>query len=156
LSFLLQYFDKRALEVDIFKYVQPMAVGFLAYGGIKACKVSIRNVATVVIMLVAMLTAFFVKSPWTFPALIILGGIISNFSNKRIPDIEGKRKQIQWSNLGLFALIFLVAGLLSELARTNDWIMRRPFNLFENFYRFGSLVFGGGDILVAMLLEQYV
>lgn len=156
LSFLLQYFDKRALNVDIFRYVQPMAVGFLAYGGIKACKVSIQNMATVGIMLVAMLTAFFIKSPWTFPALIILGGIISNFSNKRIPDIEGKRKKIQWSNLWLFATIFLLAGFLSELARTNDWITRRPFNLFENFYRFGSLVFGGGDILIAMLLEQYV
>lgn len=156
LSFLLQYFDKRALNVDIFRYVQPMAVGFLAYGGIKACKVSIQNMATVGIMLVAMLTAFFIKSPWTFPALIILGGIISNFSNRRIPDIEGKRKKIQWSNLWLFATIFLLAGFLSELARTNDWITRRPFNLFENFYRFGSLVFGGGDILIAMLLEQYV
>jgi chromate transporter len=156
LSFLLQYFDKRALDVDIFKFVQPMAVGFLAYGGIKACHVSIRNLATVIIMLVAMITAFFIKSPWTFPALIILGGIISNFSNKRIPDIEGKRKKIQWTNLWLFALLFVLAGLLSELARTNDWITRRPFNLFENFYRFGSLVFGGGDILIAMMLEQYV
>jgi chromate transporter len=49
-----------------------------------------------------------------------------------------------------------VVGFLSEYARSHDWISRRPFNLFENFYRFGSLVFGGGDILIAMLLEQYV
>lgn len=156
LSFLLQYFDKRALNTDIFKYVQPMAVGFLAYGGMKACSISIRNTATIVIMVVAMFTSLFVKSPWTFPALIILGGIISNFSNKRIPDIAGTKKKIQWTNLWLFALIFLLAGFMSELARTNNWITRRPFNLFENFYRFGSLVFGGGDILIAMMLEQYV
>ncbi|AWO01259.1 chromate transporter [Chitinophaga alhagiae] len=156
LSFLLQYFDKRALEVDIFKYVQPMAVGFLAYGGIRAYQISIRSTATLVIMLVAMLASYFLKSPWTFPALIILGGIISNFSNKRIPDIDEKPKKIQWGNLWLFALLFILAGFLSELARTNNWITRRPFNLFENFYRFGSLVFGGGDILIAMMLEQYV
>jgi chromate transporter len=156
LSFLLQFMDKRALNVDIFKYVQPMAVGFLAYGSVKAFQISIRSTATIVIMVVAMATSYFIKSPWTFPALIILGGIISNFSDKRIPDIQEKPKKIQWMNLWLFALIFLLAGFFSELARTENWITRRPFNLFENFYRFGSLVFGGGDILIAMMLEQYV
>nr|WP_205195129.1 chromate efflux transporter [Chitinophaga sp. Cy-1792] len=156
LSFLLQYFDKSALHTDIFKYVQPMAVGFLAYGGIKAFKISISNLATFIIMGVSMVMAIKFKSPWTFPALIILGGIVSNFSNKRIPDIPDKPKKIQWGNIWLFVLIFVLAGFFSELARTHNWITRRPFNLFENFYRFGSLVFGGGDILIAMMLEQYV
>jgi len=156
LSFLLQYFDKKALNVDIFKFVQPMAVGFLAYGGLRAYKISIRNTATFFIMLVAMAAALFLKSPWTFPSLIILGGIVSNFSNKRIPGSTEAPRKIQWTNLWLFALLFILAGFFSELARTHNWITRRPFNLFENFYRFGSLVFGGGDILIAMMLEQYV
>ncbi|WP_255372905.1 chromate efflux transporter [Chitinophaga sp. YR573] len=156
LSFLLQYFDQKALNTDIFKYVQPMAVGFLVYGSIRAFRISIRSKATTAIMVVALLAAFFLKSPWTFPALIILGGIVSNFSDKRIPDIADKPKKIQWTNIWLFALLFILAGVFSELARTNNWITRRPFNLFENFYRFGSLVFGGGDILIAMMLEQYV
>ena len=30
------------------------------------------------------------------------------------------------------------------------------FNLFENNYRFGSLVFGGGDVLIPLMYEQYV
>jgi chromate transporter len=156
LSFLLQYFDKKTLQTDIFKYVQPMAVGFLAYGGIRAYKISVTNMATMGIMLVSLLAAFYLKSPWTFPALIILGGIVSNFSNKRIPDLAEKPRKIQWTNIWLFVAIFILAGFLSEVARANDWITRRPFNLFENFYRFGSLVFGGGDILIAMMLEQYV
>ncbi len=156
LSFLLQYFDKRALQTDIFKYVQPMAVGFLAFGSVKAFRISINSLATFVIMIVAMFAAFYLKSPWTFPALIILGGIVSNFSNKRIPDISDKPKKIQWGNIWLFVVIFVLAGFLSEYARSHEWITRRPFNLFENFYRFGSLVFGGGDILIAMMLEQYV
>ncbi|ASZ10599.1 chromate efflux transporter [Chitinophaga pendula] len=156
LSFLLQYFDRRALQTDIFKYVQPMAVGFLAYGGSKAYRISVQNTATSVIMLVSMIAAFYLKSPWIFPVLIILGGIVSNFSNKRIPDIAEKPKKIQWTNIWLFALLFILAGVFSEIARTNNWITRRPFNLFEHFYRFGSLVFGGGDMLIAMMLEQYV
>jgi chromate transporter len=156
LSFLLQYFDQKALNTDIFKYVQPMAVGFLVYGSLRAYRISVRSKATTAIMVVALLSAFFLKSPWTFPALIILGGIVSNFSDKRIPDMAEKPKKIQWGNIWLFATLFILAGVFSEIARTNDWITRRPFNLFENFYRFGSLVFGGGDILIAMMLEQYV
>ena len=152
LSFLLQYFDQKALHTDIFKYVQPMAVGFLVFGSLRAFSISIRNLATIAIMIVALLTASFLKSPWTFPALIILGGIVSNFSNKRIPDISDKPKKIQWTNIWLFALLFILAGVFSEVARTHQWITRRPFNLFEHFYRFGSLVFGGGDILIAMML----
>jgi chromate transporter len=156
LSFLLQYFDQKALHTDIFKYVQPMAVGFLIFGSLRAFSISIRNLATFIIMVVALLTAIYLKSPWTFPALIILGGIVSNFSNKRIPDIPDQPKKIQWTNIWLFATLFILAGVFSEVARTHNWITRRPFNLFENFYRFGSLVFGGGDILIAMMLEQYV
>ena len=56
----------------------------------------------------------------------------------------------------LFAIIFLLAGASSELARKNNWPNRRPVNLFENTYRFGSLVFGGGNVLMPMMYEQYV
>ena len=30
------------------------------------------------------------------------------------------------------------------------------YNLFENFYRFGSIVFGGGDVLLPMMVDQYI
>jgi chromate transporter len=42
------------------------------------------------------------------------------------------------------------------MARTHNWENKRVFNLTENFYRFGSLVFGGGDVLMPMMYEQYV
>jgi chromate transporter len=46
--------------------------------------------------------------------------------------------------------------LLSEVARKQQWENRKAYNLFENFYRFGSLVFGGGDVLMPLMYEQYV
>ena len=46
--------------------------------------------------------------------------------------------------------------MLSETSRKQDWPERKAFNLFENFYRFGSFVFGGGDVLLPMMLDQYV
>jgi chromate transporter len=89
--------------------------------------------------------------------LIVVAGIATNFSSKRIPAYtESKPKIIHWKNLWLFVFIFVLAGLLSETARKNEWQNRTAFNLFENFYRFGSLVYGGGDVLFPMMLDQYV
>ena len=45
---------------------------------------------------------------------------------------------------------------MSETARKEEWKDRKAYNLFENFYRFGSFVFGGGDVLIPMMLDQYV
>jgi chromate transporter len=102
-------------------------------------------------------TYFLFKTPWIIPVLIILGGFATNFSNKRIPEKEViKPKQIRWTNIWLFVLIFAVAGFLSETARKQNWGNKKPYNLFENFYRFGSFVFGGGDVLIPLMLDQYV
>lgn len=151
LSFLLHFFS-----LDIFRFIQPMAVGFLAYSAFLNYKISIKHHATLLIMLGAIIVTVFIKSPWVFPGLLLLGGIISNFSNKRIPPHPEKPKPIKWENLWLFAAIFILAGILSEVARLNHWELRKPVNLFENFYRFGSLVFGGGGVLIPMIFEQYV
>ena len=43
LSFLLHYIDKKALHIDIFKFIPPMAVGFLVYATVMAFNISIKN-----------------------------------------------------------------------------------------------------------------
>ncbi|MEI9935514.1 MAG: chromate transporter [Ferruginibacter sp.] len=158
LSFLVAGIGPGKLETSVFQFIQPMAIGFLAYASAKAFGISIHNLITIVIMLVSTVTIFyFFKTPWLFPILIILGGIVTNFSNKRIPEKEIIRpKEIRWTNIWLFVLIFMIAGFLSESARKNNWPDRKEYNLFENFYRFGSFVFGGGDVLIPMMLDQYV
>lgn len=156
LSFVLQYVNHPFVPDNLFRYIQPMAVGFLAYSAYKSYQMFIKHQATLFIMLGALVVAVFIKSPWVFPILIISGSIVSNFSDRRIPKIVDSPSPIRWSNLWGFVLIFVVAGLLSEVARINNWEMRKPVNLFENFYRFGSLVFGGGGVLIPMMFEQYV
>ncbi len=156
-SFVLPYFDARSQSMTIFKFIQPMAVGFLAFAAAKSFKLAIHNTITSVILVVSAVVTFFLfKSPWIFPILIVAGGFVTNLSDKRIPQKGIPPKKIKWGNIWLFAILFISAGLVSELARTNDWPNRRPLNLFENTYRFGSLVFGGGQVLIPMMYEQYV
>jgi chromate transporter len=158
LSFLVTGIKKENLNTSIFQFIQPMAIGFLAYAAFRAFKISVNNLITQVIMLVAMIATYFLfKTPWVFPGLIIAGGFVTNISNKRIPEkTVVKPRHIRWTNIWLFLLIFVIAGALSETARKQNWGDRKAFNLFENFYRFGSFVFGGGDVLIPLMLDQYV
>ena len=146
------------INKSIFEFIQPMAIGFLFYTIYNMYLGSITNNITRIIMISsAIITILFFKSPWIFPLLIITAGLITNISNKRIPKNQiNETKKIKWHNLFIFLLLFLLAGFLSETARKQNWDNRKYYNLFENFYRFGSIVFGGGDVLLPMMVDQYI
>lgn len=154
-SFLVEYIDKKDLE-HIFKFIPSMAVGFLVYAAVVSFSISIRNTITWMIMIVSAIATYLLfKQPWIFPLLIVLGGLTTNLSKKRIPQIEEKPRKIKWWNIWLFAIIFILAGLLSSTAKKNNWPNRKPINLFENIYRMGSFVFGGGQVLMPIMYEQF-
>lgn len=157
LSFLLHYFNETAVNTTVFHFVQPMAIGFIAFSAFRLYKVAIHNTITRVILVIAAIATFLVfKTPWIFPILMICAGIATNFSDKRIPQKEEPPKKIKWGNLIIFLLLFGITGYLSETATVENWKNRKIINIFENSYRFGSLVFGGGDVLMPMMYEQYI
>ena len=156
-AFLLRYIDQKALNGSVFEFIQPMAVGFLAYAATISYRISIHNTITRVILGVSAIVTFLLfKMPWIIPLLIVLGGFVTNLSDRRIPQKGDPPKKIKWGNIWLFGIIFIIAGVLSEYAKNKDHPLRRPLNLFENTYRFGSLVFGGGQVLIPMMYEQFV
>lgn len=133
-----------------------MAAGFLGYAVIHIFPIAIRNMITWIIMLCSVAATYFLfGKTWVIPVLIVAGGIATNFSQTRIPQVEQKPRKTRWWNFWLFGIIFIAAGILSETARKNDWPNRKAINLFENTYRMGSLVFGGGQVLMPMMLEQW-
>jgi chromate transporter len=158
LSFLITLYPSRNYSQNLFKFLEPMAIGFLIFATVRMFGISVNNIITRVIMIIATVVTFiFFKVPFIFPLLIVLAGVVTSISSKRIPEKEVvKPRQIKWTNIWLFAIIFLIAGAASETARTQQWGNRKAYNLFENFYRFGSLVFGGGDVLLPMMIDQYV
>ncbi len=155
-SFLIYYINAREVQTSLFLYIQPMSVGFIGFAAARMMQTNVRHAATWGIMIGSLIATLIIKNPWVFPIVLIVAGSISNFSNKRIPDAISKPQPIRWINIWLFGLVFILAGVLSELARMNDWEHRKVFSLFENFYRFGAIVFGGGQALLPMILYQYV
>jgi chromate transporter len=153
--------DNYASENQFYKicrFIQPMAIGFLLFSAVKMYPLAINNTITKYIFYISMISTFLlIKQPWIFPTLLVLGSLVTNISNKRIKKIKNtKSEPVKWMSLILFVCIFMLAGILSESARKQQWEHRNAYNLFENFYRFGSIVFGGGDVLFPMLLDQYV
>ncbi len=160
-SFIVLYFNSthgsKLVPLNLFKFVIPMSVGFVFYAAAKMMQTTIKYKATAAIMIGSLIVTLFFRSPWVFPALLLVAGSISNFSNNRIPKPLEKPKKINWMHLWLFALIFIVAGIFSELARSQPgWNHGVIFHIFENFYRFGTFVFGGGQALLPMMLYQFV
>lgn len=150
------YYDIRA-GLKAFSLIQPMAIGFIASATIILYKKAINSLITKIIFLVTAVLIFLAfKSPWTIPVIILLAGLATNFSQKRIPTDGAAPKSIKWGGLFLFIFLFLAAGIVSEEATVKNWEQHKTFNLFENNYRFGSFVFGGGDVLIPMMYEQYV
>jgi len=155
-SFLVIYLDTSSIQTNLFLYIQPMSVGFVVYAAVRMMKKSVNNAVTWGVMIGGIIATVLIRSPWVFPVILVLAGIITNFSKKRIEKTHENPKRIQWINLWLFGAIFLVAGIISEIARRQAWEYSRIANLFENFYRFGSIVFGGGQALIPMMLAQFV
>ncbi|HKH63230.1 MAG TPA: chromate transporter, partial [Flavitalea sp.] len=68
LAFLLKYIDQRELNDSLFEFIQPMAVGFLAYAATNSYRISIHNTITKAILLgSAIITFLLFKAPWIFP-----------------------------------------------------------------------------------------
>lgn len=156
LALLVSYFSWSG-EIKALSLLQPMSIGFIISAALLLFQKSVNSIITRwIFVITAIITFFGFNTPWTIPTIIILAGVVTNFSDKRIPTDGTAPKSIQWRALVLFVLLFIAAGFLSERATKQNWESRKLFNLFENNYRFGSMVFGGGDVLIPIMYEQFV
>lgn len=138
------------------RFVQPMALGFLGFASIKTYSMVDTKQKWFIVLVSTIVTYFLFKTPWVFPIVLISGGIIG-FTAKPIASLhQVVVKRLRFFPILLFAAIFLLAGFLSETARKQSWENRAAFNVFENMYRFGSIVFGGADVLIPVMYNQYV
>ncbi|MBO6515614.1 MAG: chromate transporter [Bacteroidia bacterium] len=161
-SFLFEFLDP-ATTNQVFRFIQPLAVAFIFTAGLKmALKVNRGRMKLILMALAFIIVALlrhplekYVKTPWMFPVILIGGGVISYFINKGdediIQEIDNRPKLvIKWLYPIIFAAIFIFAAVVGKLSG------HRIFVLFENMYRFGTLVFGGGNVLIPMMVEQFV
>jgi chromate transporter len=133
------------------RFIQPMAVGFVMYAAYRIGLMVVKTKTSYVIFVISAVFCFFVLNPAIFPIVLLLGGLATTFRWKN-QQVEKKKEEwnIQWANLILFVGVFLGSALLGQLTDA------LPIRLFENFFRNGSLIFGGGDALSAFFYKEFV
>jgi chromate transporter len=142
---------------SVYTFLKPMSIAFIISATLLLFNKAVNNTITRWIFIGASFVVLFgFKSPWTIPLVIVLAGVTTNFSKKRIPTITTPDVKIKFRSIIIFLILFLVAGFLSEKATRNNWKHQKVFNVFETNYRFGTFVFGGGDVLIPLMYEQYV
>jgi len=147
---IINHFDKLDISTDFTKYIQSMAVGFVAYAAFKISSKVVKTHEAVSIAIVSSILSFMLKSPILFPFLLIGAGAITAIKFKEQPIEEKVPLKINWSNFILWIGMFAVIALLGH------YTQYRPLRLLENFYRNGSMIFGGGQILIPLLYTEFV
>jgi chromate transporter len=147
---IMDSFQHRNLSLVFTRFVPAMAVGFVSYA---AYTMSIKSVHTrtgIVLMILAAVLSYFVRSPFFYPAVLIVAGAVTAFKYKAQPKEEKIPIRISWANFILWAGVLIAAAVLGGLTHN------LPIRLFENFYRNGSLIFGGGQVLTPLLYTEFV
>lgn len=152
---MMTYWAEKNMEMPFLAILEPMAVGFVAYSTwVIGSKVITTKTATIV-MIISAVIGYFLRFPWVAPILLVIGGLSTTFKFKRLPKEEVEPKiNVKWANFIVFIAVFLVTFILGLIIVQPD--ISKGVQLFETFYRNGSLVFGGGQVLVSLLHTEYV
>lgn len=143
------YVDKNQLA-GLTRFIKPMGVAFIIFAAFSIGVKVIKTKTSVVLLLLAAVAAFVFPSPYITPIWILLGGLATSFKFDQHEKMEKQPIKIEWSNFILWLGVFMFSVVLGKI--TNNL----PVRLFENFYRNGSLAFGGGHILKPLLYNEFV
>jgi len=149
----------RFLGKSELQYLSPLVLAYLASGTLLMLKQVRRGTIYWFTCIAACLAVMYINAPWIFPLGIVLGGILSAlFGNRAFVPNKQEFGRIRWANFTLYLAIFIFIGILGQTAHLMPGMdgFTQPITLFENTFRMGSLVFGGGNTLAPMVLEQYV
>lgn len=132
------------------RFIQPIAVGFVSYGAYMISLKTVRTWRAVVLMVLAAITSYTLQTPFVFPAVLLVSGLITALNYKAHPKEEKKKIVVPWANFLLWAGVLIFAAVLGGVTKA------LPVRLFENFYRNGSMIFGGGQVLTPLLYTEFV
>jgi chromate transporter len=141
----------RNLSLEFTRFIEPIAVGFVSYGAYAISLKTVTSKTGIALMLGSALTSYFVQTPFIFPIILLIAGLVTALKYKKQPkDEEKKRLSVPWANFLLWVGVLVFAAILGGVTKA------LPVKLFENFYRSGSLVFGGGHGLAPLLYTEFV
>jgi chromate transporter len=143
---------------SILRFIQPMAVGIVAYATYVFARKFLKSRVTVMLAIGSLIATLILHNPYAFPILILIGGIISSALETQQQENELRVKLFANVNPNKVAyfigILLFFAALGAIINQTSPFSL--PIRLFENFYRNGILIFGGGQVLVPLMYTEFV
>ena len=143
---------------SVLEYLHPIVLGIVAYGAFKLGKRVLTNQVSIFLAVGALVGTLVLKEAYVFPLAILIGGMVSSAIGTPTEETELRVRlfaNINPKKLGYFIGVLLFMAMLGALInRTSPFSL--PIRLFENFYRNGIFIFGGGQVLVPMMLTEFV
>lgn len=174
--------DMPAVAIAVVAGLTAVAIALVASAGLKlSAKICRDDKLLIVICAVSTFCTVYSQPSWLLPVVMLLGGLSTLISNtyrlelKRRPKLQVTCKKIDFEeapdsegtdkikSLGLplwgggvlvgVWLIILVAVLVVVATVPQDKLWE-PIRWFAIFYRAGSLIFGGGQVLLPLLQDE--
>ena len=149
-AILVNSYQTKNFSLEFTRFIQPMGVGFISYGAYTIASKVVKTRTAGLLMVLSAIVTYFISKPAALPIILLFAGVMTAFNYKKQEIAEKEKVKIKWGNFTLWGLVLVAAALLG--AFTQD----RFVLLFENFYRNGSLIFGGGQVLIPFLNTEFV
>lgn len=152
------HLDQKQKFEEILVYIQPMAVGIVGYATYILAKMVLKQKTAVWLAVSSIFVTLLLRNAYAFPLLILLGGIISSALESPLEESQLRFKL--FSNINTRKVVYFIGILLffatlgAIINRTSPFSL--PIRLFENFYRNGIIIFGGGQVLVPLMFTEFV
>lgn len=150
LSFLSGLLDKMNISQDVLRYIGPMAVGFIIVAAYRIGGKVVTDKTTFVLLLFGGITTYFIREPWIYPLVLVLGGLVSIKTSEENNLWNRVKINPPWLYMIIFSAL-AVGSLFLSLIYNN-----KILHLFEKFYRYGYLVIGGGQVVVPLMHSELV
>lgn len=151
-------FVEKGMFTHAFRFVQPVTVGIVACAAYTFGQKFLKSELSILLFLSAMAATLILRSAYAFPILIMMGGIISSAFEAK-PEEDALRVKL-FANINrrkvtyFIGILLFFAALGALVNQTSPFSL--PIRLFENFYRNGILIFGGGQVLVPLMFTEFV
>jgi chromate transporter len=150
--------DEKDKFIEVVEFIHPIALGIVAFGAYQLARKVLVDYTATVLALSAVVATLVLKNAYVFPIAILFGGIVS--SAIATPKEETEIRVHLFSNINPKKLSYFI-GVLMFMAMLGALINKTspfslPIRLFENFYRNGIFVFGGGQVLIPLMFTEFV
>ena len=135
--------------VQSLRSLSLMALGFLIYGAIKLSQKAVVSKLTLGLFIFSFGVTLWFRSFYLFPLLFIASGAIYLLFH---PNPDAKKMTLQWNiPLLMVVLLFVLWGFIHPLLGAVPFLQMTSL-----FTGFGSLVLGGGNVVIPYMYETLV